>query len=75
MYQIRNKIAPLTFSVSFEKCVYPRNVYTPETFHNLTIKFLKPHLAKTNSESDLEVFPSGITFSKILKKKLPLFKS
>ena len=46
---------------------------TQQVFHNLTIKFLKPHLAKANSESNLEGPPSGITFSKILKKKLNHF--
>ena len=51
---------------------------TQQMFHNLTIKSLKPHLAKANSESNLEGRPSGVTFSKILKKKiesLPFFES
>ena len=47
---------------------------TQQIFQNLTIKFLKPHLAKANSESHLENPPSGITFSKILKKKLSHFR-
>ena len=70
-YQIRTKTAPLAFSGSFEKIYhgYPTN------FSQLTIKFLKPHLAKANSESHLEDPPSGITFSKILKKKLNHFRS
>ena len=31
---------------------------TQQIFHNLTIKLLKPHLAKVNSESHLEGPPS-----------------
>ena len=46
---------------------------TQQIFRNLTIKFLKPYLTKANSESHLEGPPSGITFSKILKKKLSHF--
>ena len=71
MCQIRNKTAPLTFSDSIEKISHD----TQQTFHNLTIKFLKPHLAKANSESHIEGLPSGMTFSKILKKKLNHFRS
>ena len=51
---------------------------TQQIFYNLTTKFLKPHLAKANSESHLEGLLSGITFTKTLKKKkksIPLFKS
>ena len=44
-----------------------------QIFHNLTIKFLKPHIAKANSESHLEGLPSGITFTKTLEKKLNHF--
>ena len=71
MYQIRSKAAPLTFSGSFEKICHGY----PTIFHNLTIKFLKPHIAKANLESHLEGLPSGITFSKILKEKLNRFRS
>ena len=69
MYQIRNKIAPLTFSGSFEKIshAYPINF-------SQFIKFLKPHLEKANSESHLEGAPSGMTFSKNLRKKLSHFR-
>ena len=42
---------------------------TQQIFYNLTTKFLKPHLAKANSESHLEGLLSGITFTKTLKKK------
>ena len=45
-----------------------------QILHNLTITFLKPHLAKANSQSHLEGPPSGITFFKILKKKLNHFR-
>ena len=69
IYQIRNKTAPLTFSGRFEKI----SMDTQQIFHNLTIKLLKPDLAKANSESHLEGPLSGITFSKILKKKLSQF--
>ena len=41
MYQNRNKIAP------FDKSL----MNTQQTYHSLIIKFLKPYLAKTNSES------------------------
>ena len=71
MYQIRNKTAPLTFSGSFEKIShgYPTN------FSQSLYKILKTALlAKANSESHLEGPPSGITFSKILKKKLIHFR-
>ena len=47
---------------------------TQQIFHNLTVKFLKPHLAKANSKSHLEGPPSGIIFSKILKKNLSHFR-
>ena len=70
MYQIRNKTAPLTFSGSFEKIShgYPTN------FSQFHYKIPKTALlAKANSESHLEGPPSGITFSKILKKKLNHF--
>ena len=70
MYQIRNKTTPSTFSGSFDKISHGY----PKFFHNLTIKLLKPHLKKANSESHLEGPPSGITFSKILKKKLSQFR-
>ena len=70
IYQIRSKTAPLTFSRSLRKSLMD----TQQIFHNLTIKFLKPHLAKANSESHLEGPPSGITSSKILKKKLNHFR-
>ena len=43
-YQIRNKTAPLAFSGSFEKIYHG----DPTNFSQLTIKFLKPHLAKAN---------------------------
>ena len=48
---------------------------TQQIFYNLTTKFLKPHLAKANSESHLEGLLSGITFTKTLKKKLNQFRS
>ena len=70
IYQIRNKTAPLTFSGRFEKI----SMDTQQIFHNLTIKLLKPDLAKANSEFHLEGPLSGITFSKILKKKLSQFR-
>ena len=44
-------------------------------FRNLAIKFLKPYLAKANLKSHLQGLPCGITFSKILKKKLNHFHS
>ena len=69
MYQIRNKAAPLPFSRSLRSLMD-----TQQIFHNLTIKLLKPHLAKANAESHLEGPPSGITFSKILKKILIHFR-
>ena len=71
MYQIRNKTTPLTFSGSFEKICYGY----PTNFSQFNYKFLKTHLAKANSESYLEGLPSGITFSKIVKKKLNHFRS
>ena len=71
MYHIRNKTAPLTFSGRFEKIChrYPTNL------SQLITKLLKPHLTKENSESHLEGISYGITFSKILKKKLNHFRS
>ena len=70
MYQIRNKTAPLTFSGSFEKIShgYPTN------FSQFNYKIPKTALSKANSESHLEGPPSGITFFKILKKKLSHFR-
>ena len=49
MYQIRHNTAPLKFSGSFEKICHGY----PKFFYNLTIKFLKPHLAKANLESSI----------------------
>ena len=71
MYQIRNKTTPLTFPGSFEKICYGY----PTNFSQFNYKFLKTHLAKANSESYLEGLPYGITFSKIVKKKLNHFRS
>ena len=48
---------------------------TQQIFRNLTIKFLKLHLAKANAESNLEGPLSGITFSETPKKKLNHFRS
>ena len=48
---------------------------TQPLFHNLNTKFVKPHLAKANSESHSEGLPSEITFSKTMKKKLNHFRS
>ena len=50
---------------------------TQQIFHNLTMKFLTPHLAKANSEFHLEGPPSGITLQNSQKEieTLSLFKS
>ena len=71
MYQIRIKTVPLTFSGSFEKIChgYPTN------FSQFNYKIPNTTLRKGNSESHLEGLPSGITFSKILKRKLNHFRS
>ena len=71
MNQTRNKAAPLTFSGSFEKTCHG---YLTNSLQ-YTIKFLKLHLATANSESHFEGLSSGITFSKIPKKKLNHFRS
>ena len=70
MYQIRNKTAFLTFSGSFVKIChgYATN------FSQFNYKIPKTALSKSKFTISFGGLPSGITFSKILKKKLNHFR-
>ena len=71
MYQIRNKTA------HFQKVLRKSVMDTQQIFHNLTLKYLKSHLTKENSESHLGGYLSGISLQSSEKEieSVPLFKS
>ena len=68
MYQIRNKTA------HFQKVLRKSVMDTQQIFNNLTLKYLKSHLTKANSESHLGGYLSGISLQKEIES-VPLFKS